>query len=302
MARVRLTNNSLNSYGTRVLTAGIDTSNFDKNPVLLYMHNRGTVIGIVKNIERNDDEITAELEFDEATELSRQCKKQFEFGSLRMVSIGIDVLEMSDAPELIVPGQRYATVTKSQLYEVSLVDIGANHDAVVLRYNGNTLNLADGGNLPLMALNTKINMENCIETKMLCEKLGLAEGSSNEAILEKIESLKADAETANAQLEAMNEKMFASAIETAIADGRITADKKDHFMKLAIECGYEFLKETLEACQPRQTLASQLEPDKGEPAMTVAHYDRMDRDGSLLAFKKANPEKFAELYKLKFGK
>ena len=36
--RVRITNDSLNSYGTRVLTAGMNVEQYQRNPVLLYMH------------------------------------------------------------------------------------------------------------------------------------------------------------------------------------------------------------------------------------------------------------------------
>ena len=37
-----VTDESLNTYGFRVLTAGIDTSQFEKNPVGYFMHNRNT--------------------------------------------------------------------------------------------------------------------------------------------------------------------------------------------------------------------------------------------------------------------
>ena len=69
--RVRISNDSLNSYGTRVLTSGMDTKQYERNPVLLYMHERGNVIGYVKDLEVKDGEVTGELMFDEATELSR---------------------------------------------------------------------------------------------------------------------------------------------------------------------------------------------------------------------------------------
>ena len=88
--RVRLTNESVNSYGFRVLTAGIDLEQFKRNPVLLYMHERGNVIGYVKDLLVENGEVTGELVFDEASELSIRCKKQYEVGSLRMVSIGLD--------------------------------------------------------------------------------------------------------------------------------------------------------------------------------------------------------------------
>ena len=143
--RVRISNDSINSYGTRILTSGLDISQYERNPVLLYMHQRGTVIGLVKNIKKENNEVTGELEFDEATELSRQLKMQYEKGSIRMVSIGADVLELSEDKDLMLAGQTAPTVTKSKLFEVSLVDIGANDDAITLRKDGKVLTLSQDG-------------------------------------------------------------------------------------------------------------------------------------------------------------
>lgn len=104
MGRVRLTNDTLNSYGYRVLTEGVDISQYERNPILLYMHNRGKAIGLIKDIRKENGEITGEPVFDEATELSSQCRKQWDFGSLRMVSIGFEVVETSEDPKHLVPG------------------------------------------------------------------------------------------------------------------------------------------------------------------------------------------------------
>ena len=76
MKRLRITNERLNGYGFRVLTSGGNLDQYQRNPVLLYMHERGKVIGIMKDLKVENGEITAEPVFDEATELSRQCKKQ----------------------------------------------------------------------------------------------------------------------------------------------------------------------------------------------------------------------------------
>lgn len=65
--RVRISNESLNSYGTRVLTAGMNIEQYNRNPVLLYMHERGQVIGLVKDLKVEGEEVTGELVFDEAT-------------------------------------------------------------------------------------------------------------------------------------------------------------------------------------------------------------------------------------------
>ena len=48
--RVRISNDSLNSYGSRVLISGMSVEQYCRNPVLLYMHQRGNVIGYVKDL------------------------------------------------------------------------------------------------------------------------------------------------------------------------------------------------------------------------------------------------------------
>ena len=158
--RVRISNDSLNSYGTRVLTSGMNVEQYCRNPVLLYQHERGQVIGYVKDLQVENDEVTGELMFDCASELSKRCKKQYEFGSLRMVSVGIDILELSDDKQHLVQGQTSPTITKSKLFEVSLVDIGANDDAIVLQKDGKRITLGKDGECPLPLLNNNNNFQN----------------------------------------------------------------------------------------------------------------------------------------------
>ena len=182
--RVRITNDSLNSYGTRVLTAGMNVEQYQRNPVLLYMHERGNVIGYVKDLKVEDGEVTGELMFDEASELSTRCKKQYEFGSLKMVSAGLDILETSEDPELLVQGQTSPTVTKSKLFEVSLVDIGANDDAIVLQKDGKKITLGKDSECPLPMLNN--NNQKQMEQKQYALQLGLPETATDAEITAKI--------------------------------------------------------------------------------------------------------------------
>ena len=167
--RVRLSNHSLNSYGFWVLTSGISLERYNQNPVLLYMHQRGEVIGTVEDIKVEGEELTGELKFDEASELSKRAKKQFECGSLRMVSIGFTIVETSEDDTMLVQGQTRPTVTKCELFEVSAVDIGANPDAVRLYgRDGQLITLSDGGESPLPLLNNKFKREKNME--FLCEE------------------------------------------------------------------------------------------------------------------------------------
>lgn len=261
--RVRLTNDTLNSYGYRVLTEGVDITQYERNPILLYMHNRGKAIGLIKDIKKENGEITGEPVFDEATDLSTQCKKQWDFGSLRMVSIGFEIVETSEAAELIVPGQRYATVTKARLIEVSLVDIGANNDAIRLHKDGQLITLSEGGDCPLPRLNHKpTNNQPQMDIKALALTLGLPETADEAAVNAKLAELKAAndaAENIRKENEQLKQSQVAAAVDAAIAAKKIPAEKKQHFLDLGKAVGIETLNATLDAISPAQKLSSTLQ-------------------------------------------
>ena len=254
--RVRLTNDSLNSYGTRVLTDGLDIEQYNRNPVLLWMHYRGQVIGTVTDLMREHGEITGLLNFDEASELSQRCKKQWEFGSLRMVSVGIDILEWSDDPNLAVEGQTMATITKSKLTEVSVVDIGANDDAIRLNYQGQQLNLSAGGACPLPSLYNQSNQPQStypteMDTKVLALKLGLPEGADETAIYAKIDEIKAtstEVETLRAEKEAVIQREVEALVDGAVAEKKIELKMRDHFLQLGKSVGADNLVPPCKPC------------------------------------------------------
>lgn len=277
--RVRLTNDTLNSYGYRVLTSGVDLTYYEKNPVLLYMHSRGTPIGIMKEIRKENGEITGEPVFDEATDLSVQCKKQWEFGSLRMVSIGFDVIETSSEPELLVPGQTRPTVTKSRLFEVSIVDIGSNHDAIRLRKDGKLVTLGDGGDCPLPLLNNKPQTNTPqMDLKTLALQLGLPETADEAAVNAKLAELnasKAEADKIRQENERMKLAQITASVNKAIADKKITADNKAHFLELGKDIGIEKLNITLGAMAPRVKLSQVVETAEEEPVAKDPWDERM---------------------------
>lgn len=262
--RVRLTNDSLNSYGTRVLTDGLDIEQYNRNPVLLWMHQRGQVIGTLTDIQKEHGEITAQLNFDEASELSQRCKKQWEFGSLRMVSVGIDILEWSNDPNLAVEGQTIATITKSKLTEVSVVDIGANDDAIRLNYQGQQLNLSAGGACPLPSLYNQSNQPQStypteMDTKVLALKLGLPEGADETAIYAKIDEIKAtstEVETLRAEKEAVIQREVEALVDGAVAEKKIELKMRDHFLQLGKSVGADNLRTTFQSMSPREKLSA----------------------------------------------
>lgn len=300
--RVRITNSSLNAYGTRLITAGGDIEQYLRNPVLLYMHRRGDVIGLVKDIKVEGDEITGELVFDEASDLSVKAKKQYEFGSLRMVSAGVDILELSEDPELLVTGQTRPTVSKWKLVEVSLVDIGANDDAITLYRNGRTLELGKDGYNPLPIINTQTK-EPIMELKQLALQLGLPENATEEQVLAKIGELNAakqERDTLRTEKERLTLSAITAAVDAAIGEKRLNADKKQQFIELGKKVGLEDLKSTLAAMAPAQKASDFINPASAD---TVNAYKKLSDVPSdkLLELRSEDPETYKALYKAEYG-
>lgn len=306
MKRVVITTEAVNSYGTRVLTAGIDLAQYEKNPVLLYMHRRGEVIGTMKDLKVEGDRLTGEPDFDEASELSQRCKAQWEKGSLKMVSVGLDVLETSDAPEQVVTGQTYATITRSRLFEVSIVDIGANDEAMVLTHAGKTITLGQGGENPLPRLQQTTNNNTDMELKKLALELGLPETADEQAVMDRLETMKqAEAEVAalRKEKETLEAQRVEALVDGAISAGKILATSRERFVQLGKQLGSQHLTEALEAIPAqRPSLTAQLSHEPTAQAQPCAYKSLREVPAEkLLQLRQEQPKEYARLYKAEYG-
>ena len=312
--RVRITNDRLNSYGSRVLTSGLDVKQYERNPVLLYMHERGNVIGYVKDLEKTDSEVTGELVFDEASELSIRCKKQWDFGSLKMVSAGLDIVELSDDPLLLLEGQTSPTVTKSKLYEVSLVDIGANDDAIVLKKDGKQITLGKDSACPLPLLAKKKEPliqqnEEEMEMKSIAKQLGLAETASAEEISAKIETMKSETSELSKMKEprdSLELEMVTGMVSKSVEDGKVNASKKDVLLNLGKEIGHERLQEVMDAvCAPKHaSLKDMVNSTSGAHVEDGwSKYKKLSEVpcGEIMKLKTESPAEYSRLYKSEYG-
>lgn len=306
--RVRISNNSINSYGTRVMTAGMNTEQYERNPVLLYMHQRGKVIGYVKDLKVEGDEVTGELMFDEATELSVQCKKQYEFGSLKMVSVGIDILEMSEAKENLIPGQTRPTITRSRLFEVSLVDVGSNDDAIVMQKDGQVIELGKDGECGLPLLNSKQPIKHpFMEEKELALLLGLPETATKDDILKEIgvmKTAKADVAALRQEKDTLTLSAITQEVKTATAKKLIAQDQEDHFITLGKTVGVEDLKKTFAAMSPQVKLSQVITPGAGgQGTLGTVTYSKLSEVPveELESLRKDDLATYKKLYKAEYG-
>ena len=308
---VVISNSSLNSYGCRVLTEGIDLTQYKRNPILLWMHNRPwqgvnnevLPIGTMENLRIEGDNLIGTPVFDEADEFAMKIKSKWDAGVLRMVSAGLDVIEQSDDPAVLVPGQRYSTITKCKLREVSIVDIGANDDALQLYNDGKVINLSNSNREMsfLKPVNNHLNSNQTMNEIAL--KLGLAENATKEEVLEAIEQLSLKAskvDTLETEVNQLKEDSITLAVDTAIGAKKITAEKRDHFISLGKQIGVESLKATFDGvCStPAVKPSTVLNLNGGEAVYTKLSEVPQDK---LVELRKNNEEEYKRLYKAEYG-
>lgn len=306
--RVRISNESVNCYGFRVLTAGVNVEQYKRNPVLLYMHERGNVVGYVNDLKVENDEITGELMFDCASEQSERCQKQFEFGSLRMVSAGLEIIETSEDPAMLVPGQTRPTITKSRLFEVSVADVGANDDAIVLEKDGKRIMLSKDGTcgLPLITHSKNQNKKD-MEQKVIALQLGLPETATENEINAKLAQLKAlqqENETLKAEKQTLAEARIAQLVDTAVAEKRLDAQHKEQFVKLGGQIGAEELEKTLQAMKPQVKLSAMLGHQGSAPESgSEKTYTKLSEVPAeeLVKLRADNVEEYKRLYEAEYG-
>ena len=298
--KVRISNEVVNSYGFRLLTSGVDMEQYQRNPVLLYMHERGKVIGTVENIAVEGQDLVGELVFDEVTSKSKEVAAQWDKGSLRMVSAGLEIIETSDDQSLLLPGQTGPTVTKWRLMEVSVVDIGANPESLRLYdSDGNQIELSANGSLVLPVINN--NNINSMNQEQIALALGLPKDATVEQIIARIAELVASSEevvTLRAQNESITLASITASVETAIRELRPAADKKDQFIELGKKIGLDELNATLAAMQPAVKPSGYIE--QGEANSQWQKLSDVPA-GQLLELREKNRAEYRRLYEAEYG-
>ena len=209
---------NVNSYGYRILTDGIDYAQYMRNPVVLFMHERGVnaykgseVIGRCTKLYKEGTTLIAEVEFDEQDEFAKKIAGKVERGYIRMASMFAEIKEVSADPHHLLEGQVYETVTACKLVEISIVDIGGNDNALKLSKDGKPFQLKK-----IVTHNT-----NNMDIKVIALALGMGENTKEEAVLSALHSLKTDKEKAEAEVVALKKTIS----ETRTAEATTLVDK-----------------------------------------------------------------------------
>lgn len=141
-----LTDNSVNSYGFRLLTEGYLMDEYKKNPIGYDMHKRDTGVVVKWEDLRSDGKcVYGKPVINLSHPNGQRVLDDIENGFLNAASVGhLVVLEVSDDPDFKIAGQQGPTVTKWFNRECSLVDIPGNFNALKLYdKDEQEINLAD---------------------------------------------------------------------------------------------------------------------------------------------------------------
>lgn len=306
---------TLNSYGFRVLNSGVNLERFEANPVMLDSHLGGStdaVIGKWVNVRIEGSQILADAEFDTEDERANKIKGKVERGYLKGTSLGLN-FRFSD---MLLQADNTYLLVACEIVEASIVAIPSNKSALKLYCDGQLLD-AEAINLSFSQIKNVANQnQNNMNKIMLSvaalmvlgfKENGIAEAELNAAITklgdEKAEALRqleaerqAKAQLQN-QLNAENDAKAVALVDYAIKEGRITADKKEHFLSLA-KANLEQAKEIIEAIPAKASLGAQVGNQGAPEVKTMDDFEKLPMEAKL-AFKAEHPEAYKKLFAIK---
>jgi hypothetical protein len=305
----------LTAHGFVLLNSGGKFDRFRENPVMLDSHNNESgmaVIGRWDNLRIEGPKLMADSVFDTDDPEAMKISGKVDRGFIKGASMGVIPI---DAEMRDVPGLGYVVaLTAWEMLEASPVGVPSNKAALRL--------YAPDGKTPIEASEIKLSIQNLIKNPTM-EKINLSveaakvlnlsrdpESSElNAAIMELSAKLsaanaaKTAAETAKADaVKALGDHLTLQAtemVDTAIKEGRLTADKKESFVKLAVT-DFKQAKDLIDAMPVKQNLSGQVRPaDGGSPAPSREGWDYMkylkEAPQELKAMEVNDPDGFAKL-------
>lgn len=331
-----LTDNSINVYGFRLLTEGYMAEKYMANPIGYRQHKRKD--GVVlkwEDFRYEGDKLFAKPVINLSNPLGKQTADEVENGFLNAASVGsIVVVDFSDDPSLMLPGQTGPTITKWYNKEISLVDVPGNENALVTQLqlfdvNDQPINLTDFIQATLRKLPNNLSQKSntmpfklAVLAALAVSGINLSAQSSDESIVEHIKdlaqkanklpdlesqvsSLKTAKETAELELQTFKANAYAVALKNltddALKAGKLTVKAAaDLSVKYADDPeGLKALIDGLPAYVPATERIA--EGAQGVQDLAAKSFDELDKSGQLEAYKAADLEGFKAKFKAHFG-
>lgn len=303
-----------NSHGFYLMNKGGDFKRFNANPVMLYLHDQGKLIGRWSNLTIDGDTLVAEPVFDKDDELAVKLEKKVENNFLKGASPGIRILEAKLVEDAV-------HVTKWELMEASLVPVPSGSSSLAL-YSQEGKLLADSEikDYINLCVNSQINTntDNTMELKLFATQLGLKADASETEVLDAMKKVMGEKDSAEAklterdaeitrlqgELKATQDAKVKALIDGAIADKKIAENLRATYTKLA-ETDYEGCVAALAAMSGVKRVTGEL--GTGAPAGVPDaeknwSYKDYVKNNKAEELKAKNFDRFKELYKLQYGR
>ncbi len=289
----------LNSYGFWILMSGLDLSRYKKNPVLLYNHDGSIMsVGRVNNLRVENNQLVGEVEFDEQDPIGKELKRKYEKGYMAGFSIGFKPVEWSDDEKYIKQGQRYSTVIKSELYEISATNIPSNQNAIKMySADGLQLNINSNETLLKYQLNKKTK-----QMKEIALSLGLSADATEQQIVEAIGKLKAEAENAKETKAKLTETVLSIGKDKGVVNAENEADFKqlaNTNPELAMKL-FAQQKSEQKAPQEQETKLSDVINQNSRPAAKAKKWDELS-ESELQELREKNLKEYKRLFAEHYG-
>lgn len=320
-----------NDKGFRVKTSGIDITEYQQNPIMLYMHQRPTgknrneagVIGNFVDLNKEGEVLWGVPSFDDTDDYALKLFNKVENNVLRMCSAGLIPKKWGKDEN----GDIW--LLESKLFEVSIADVGSNSEA----FSVDLYSEKDGEIVKLSVAQIKSNFNPNTNMKLItlsaeAVALGLSATLTTEEAVEaavkqlvtlasekeqEIVKLTGDLGTANDAKKTAEDALVALQAETKKAENKAfvaLAHKAGKFVKADIP-KYEKLmaeapetgKEIIDAMPANPSVMEQLKGGEGsENPILKLTYEELDAQGKLETLKADYPEVFKVKFKEKWGK
>lgn len=309
-----------NMYGYRLRNKDINLDRFQANPVLLYMHRRGEVIGKVNNLRIEGSKLLGDPEFDMGDPRAAEIAGKVERGYLKAASIWVSP---GDDVKLVEAADGVLELKPVDLMEVSIVDIPANSGTIRLcspdgePMEGDSLRtfLSALPNDKPVVIQKQSKMSNLLKLNAASLAVlavhGLKDGDDAEEVNAAISKLSAalEAEKTGHRLEkeareALEKKIsderateLSAALDQAIADGKLTVDDRADYEELA-KANHALAMKQLGRLQAKTILNTQLGTRGTETAGMPKDADEFQKLSAeaQLRFKNEHPAAYQQLF------
>ena len=308
-----------NSHGFYLVNAGGDFTRFNNNPVMLFNHNLGDIIGRWSNLGVEGATLSAETDFDMDDPESARIAGKVEREYVKGASPGIFIQD-AEWREHPTTKEYELYVTRWELLEVSVCSVPSNAGALSLRIYDGEQNMISEDRIELHVkgiaqLSADKTNQNIMSTQPVRIELsaqarvclGVNDAADTAVISEAITALHAKYEDANkkylnlkSDVDAKNAKEVSDVVELAIKEGKIKAEDKQSYIDFGAT-NLSALKTMLGGIQERQSLSAVVTPVGGSgdipsdrKTWTLSAWMKNDMPG-LQQLKVNSPEAYKEI-------